>query len=209
MQKIFPVTILLLISVGELAAQRSYWVSEFKTDLFSDAVGFSVAPEMRFDGDGSRREQLCEIGLEYELPGSIDLGIGYRIGREWDSHDEAQAFDRFSVDLKYGDSLGLLGYSFRLKYTNGDDPDDDQVRQYLRYRIKLDSKRDFYGITPYLGYELYQNLDDGCHERNALFGGLEWDFAHGNEISLEYKQVEKLHSKKDYDVITIAYQFKF
>lgn len=190
-------------------AQRAYYEFETTTDLW-DAVTFSVAPSLRYDGDFHHTDALVDLGLNYERFDHFQLGFSYRRGREWDKDDAQYDYERFAWDIEYTSSLWeRIDAGLRIRYTTGYDPEDEITRNSLRYRLKLAPDKRFWGIKPYLGYELFQDADTGLHERNVLFAGLKYKLRKNLDLSLEYKQVDKLHSKRDFDAIIFSCGFDF
>ena len=198
----------LLILSFQLEAQRAYYEFGVSSEIW-DNLELSVEPEVRYDGDQNHTDSLVDLGLSYELLKHFEIGLSYRKGREWEDDDTEYDYDRWAYDLEFEDDLGPIEYSVRLRYTTGFDPEDEITRNFFRYRIKIEPDKSLLGVKPYVGYELYQNSDTGLHERNALMGGLKYKINKSMNLSLEYKQVDKLHSKKDYDVISLSFGYRF
>lgn len=209
-----PVSLILLFVSSifgfknQLVAQRAYYEVEMSTE-FWDSLSFSLKPELRYDGDLHQTDSLVDLSLGYDFLKYFTVGFTYRRGEEWDKHDIRYDYERFAYDLSFNDELGPIEYDVRVRYTHGDDPEDDLTRNFLRYRLKVATDKSYWGLKPYVGFEFYQDADTGDHERNVYFAGIKYKLRKSLKLNFEYKQVTKLQSTKDYDAIVVSLGYEF
>lgn len=199
---------LLIANLSVSATDRTYLSFGVSTEL-ADRWTFTLAPEWRSDPDNGENQYHADLSVQYELLENWDVEAGYRYGEIQFDDAESVRFERFNLDTQYALKFHDFRLQFRLRYTN-ENIESDVGKEYLRYRVKLAYDWDRLHLKPYLSYELYDSLEAEVeNNRNEYEGGVSWKIIKGHDLSLGYSWVDKLHSRKDYGIIKIAYDFSF
>lgn len=198
-----------LLAITSLSAgvDRTYLGLSITSEV-ADDWEVSLTPERRFDSENDIELYQTDLELTYKLKKNFEVGIGYRIGSV-DTGDEWKDFDRWNVDLKYKTRWKQLTTQLRLRYVRGQD-EDQNTKEFLRYRIKSSFDLKQLNLKPFLSYEYFDSLDkENSRDRHAYSGGVSYEPFKNHEFSIEYRWVDKLSSNNDYSVFLSSYSFKF
>jgi hypothetical protein len=210
-KRLISAFILVILSCSVPAKTKRFgtWIDAELTKKITKKIDFSLTPEVRLQDDFRVDEYMAEGRLSYEPLKFLSLAAGYRInnnlknsGNEWTS--------RFTIDAQTGKGIGRWNPSFRLRFTNYSDFDEttDEKINYLRYRIKVDYDIKNSKINPFIGYELFHNLNDKTINKSRFDLGFNWNFLKRNRISLYYRLQDYFTVKNSIHILGIGYQLK-
>ncbi|WP_321372475.1 DUF2490 domain-containing protein [uncultured Draconibacterium sp.] len=189
-------------------SQRTWFETEFTAEI-ADNLEFAVSPEIRFKEGFELKEYFLQAGIEYKFSKYFRLGAGYRFGYNINKDDEHESFGRFNIDAKTGFKWNRFNPKFRLRYTNADDfADDNETKNYLRYRLELEYSIKKLDLEPYILNEWYHELDAKEFNKSRIEVGLMYKLNKHHKIGAYYRVNKYLKSDKDdRSIIGVSYKF--
>ncbi len=201
-------TVLFLTASLPSFADRTYVEMGFEAEVFDD-LSFAVSPEWRNDPEKEEQQFHTDLSFGYEIFKNWEVTGTYRKGKVFYESDDSSEVERFAFSTSYTWKIDNFRIQTRLRHTNGTDDDGDE-KEYLRYRLKIDYEIDALDLRPFLAYEKYDSLEaDESRNPNVYSGGISWKINKQNQLRMEYRWVDKIHSRKDYGVYKLTYQFDF
>ncbi len=207
MKKLFLFSILTIVTAHAFS-QRTWFTAEFSTDIVKN-LELSVSPEVRFKEEFELKEYFIQPALEYKFNKYFRLGAGYRFGYNINGDDEHESFGRFHIDAKTGFKWKKFSPKFRLRYSNADDfTDDNDVANYLRYKLELEYNIKKFDLQPYILNEWYQDLKEKEFGKSRFEVGAMYKINKHHKIGAYYRTNNYLNSNKETrKIIGVSYKF--
>jgi Protein of unknown function (DUF2490) len=166
----------------------------------------SLTPELRFDYF-TLDKFLLETEVKYSPLKYMDVGAAYKLVLNRRNNDPLEVIHRFDVYLEGEYEIDRFTPSLRLRYSNYDE--DEGISNFLRYRVKVDYDIPKVKIDPYLGAELYHQLDDNTLYKIRYGIGADWRFAKKMSLGLAYKLDSYFDSGNVKHIVELGYTYKF
>ena len=181
-------------------------------------------PELRLRGDYQLDTYILEGGVSYKLHKYLTLAGYYRYENEYDYKNSTDEYkgqlvsNRIAIDVRSGFELKRFDFSFRLRYTNGNDFDQttDAKASFFRYRAKM--KYDINGskLVPFASVEVFHDLIVNQLDKTRYTFGLAYPINKHHEVSIYYRLQDYYEptnyigdKKPSLDIIGIGYNFDF
>lgn len=204
-KKIYLLALFVFLIVS-VKAQRTWFEFEV-SKKFTEKLEFSLAPEVRFKEEFELNQYFLEPGIEYEFSKYLSLGAKYRFGNNLKNNGDANWFGRYAFDIKTGYEWKRFETKLRLRYTNSDDFDDEQLK-YLRLRLKIDYSIKELNISPYAAYEIYRNLDSDEFSKARWETGLKYKINKHHKIGAYFRLNDYLGDEESVKIIGFSYELK-
>jgi long-subunit fatty acid transport protein len=166
----------------------------------------SLSPELRFDNSFSLDKYLLEGKASYKCFDNLSLGLGYRFYANKRETKSTEYDNRFLLSMKYTKSINRFDPSFKISYTN--DSDDDSDTNLLRYKGELQYNIRKCKLTPWIGAEAFQSIDDGDLSKMRYFLGMDYKISKKNSIEASYKFDYFINELKNKHIVSIGYNIK-
>ena len=153
-------------------------------------------PKNRFNG---------EFTLDYKFFGFLKVSLRERYQY---THQKRQMVPRAKYRYKSDKETLKPGYPIM------DEPNEkeEKTKQYLRSRLKLDFDKKGWAFTPFVSFEIYNNLDNELIlDKTRVMVGTEYKINQKNEMSVAYgfsNDVEE-NPYEGKHLLSIGYAFKF
>lgn len=202
---------LLLISLAISSLQandnRIYLGASFNTELF-DKVELQVTPEWRSDPSNDIDQYHLDLSLSYEPIRRLKFAAGFRRGKV-NAPEFSDTFDRHHFDARYTLKWERLSTQFRIRYTSGRNEEDNK-RDYLRYRLKVGYDLKDLDFRPYLAYEFYDNQRRNEGRDRQTYGiGFSYELLEKHEFSTEFRWVDRADTNRDHTISEFTYGYIF
>ncbi len=206
MYRMLLTTLFLTVNTAAFAT-RSYVEFGVSTELLED-LNFEISPEWRDDSEEDLTQLHTDLSLVYALTKRWNIATEYRTGTI-DLGEESVDIDRKLLETKYSWKFKNFGIQTRIRYTIGENEEGEE-KEYLRYRLKFNYDLDALNLKPFITFEKYDSLEADFEKNpNVYSAGLSWDITKSQQLSCEYRWVDKLHTRKDHVIVKLAYQFQF
>ncbi len=194
-------------NVGAKTEKFGTWIElEFRKD-FMKQFSFSVVPEFRFQDQFNLDEYMIQGKLEYEPFSFLSLAGTYRLGTEIKKNDNLN-YNRIAFDLQASHEIDRFEASFRARYTNTSDFQEDEQGKYIRPRFKLEYNIKGNKITPFASYELFHNLNDKELKKSRIDLGFTRKIGDLHRIGLYYRFNNYFTDKNSIHIAGIEYRLK-
>jgi hypothetical protein len=172
--------------------------------------------EMRLGDDGGNfYYEHSDLMFTYSgLAKWLDVGAGFRLVYEKDSHDEWQRENRPHLDVTLKWMLFDYAVSSRSKIEYRDFTVEDK-KDVWRYRNKFTAKMPFeltpLKLKPYTADEIFITLNDDNIDKNRLYFGVIMPLRKGVDLDIYYMwQASRSGSEwKDIEVLGTGLKFEF
>lgn len=173
-----------------------------------EQLDLSFSPEFRLDEDYALDEYHMNLQLEYKVFDMLSVGAKYGVIGNIKKNSDTEYLGRYSLNAVVDHKLGRFTPSFRLMYSNyADDEEDD--KQYLRYRAGVKYNIKSCKITPYALTELFHNVSNSeLHKMRYSFGA-SYKLMKNNSIKLGYKLDYFYQDNLNKHIVELSYKYKF
>lgn len=171
-------------------------------------VKLSFTPEVRFKNDFSIDKYQLEVAIDYQPIKLISLGGSYRFVINPRNTKDTEYLSRYAFDITFQKKLKRFNPSLRLQYTNDDD-DVEDASVFMRYKASLEYNIPKTKITPTLGIEAFQQLENGQMNKMRYSLGLDYKLSKHNYIGLGYKLDYYLKEYKNKHIVEVQYKYSF
>jgi hypothetical protein len=201
----------------------STWIElEFSKKIIKN-LKVEFNPELRLLGDFKIDSYILEGGLSYKLHKYLTLAGYYRYENEQNYREKREIYEwepsnRIAFDAKTGFELKRFDIQLRLRYTNGEDFEEetDDKASFFRYRAKIDYDIEGNKLVPFVSVEAFHDLIEKEFDKMRYTGGLSYPISKNHEVSLFYRLQDYIESK-DYvgdkkesmNILGIGYSLKF
>jgi len=206
------VILLILLSVlGFRGLGQQTWIDAEFSGKIIKRLELSFVPEARFENPFELKEYFVSTGLEYKLHDYLSLGGSYRIGEKIKNNGSSETVSRFAFDAKTQYEWKNLEAQFRARYANTDDFGDEESSaiQYFRYRLKLDYSLKKFGLSPYLSYEIFRDLEEKEFTKARYDAGVVYSISKSHKIGIYYRRSDYIDSEKFINILGVSYRYKF
>ncbi len=162
----------------------------------------NVEPELRLN-DGYEMF-LINGRLKHKTFNCIYWGATYRFAMDY----ESEIYHRYAFDVTYKDDFGRFTPSFKLRYNNYADENNDD-KGYLRYRAKVEYDINNCKLTPFLAIEAYHQVAESQLHKMRYATGVEFKLNKNSSISLDYKFDMFMKKYKNTNIFSLGYKYKF
>ncbi len=184
------------------------WI-EFEVEKeFLKRFAFSITPEFRFQDQFILDEYMLQGKLSYEPFSFLSLAGSYRLGTEVKRQEDLN-YSRIALDVQVSQDINRFEASFRTRYTNFRDSEEDEPGKYIRPRLKLEYDIKGNKITPYINYELFHNLSEKELHKYRIDAGVTRKIANLHRIGLYYRLHDYFTEKESIHILGIEYRLKF
>lgn len=181
-------------------------------------------PELRFRGDYQLDTYILEGGVSYKLHKYLTLAGYYRYENAYDYKKTTGIYksqlssNRIAFDAKSGFELKSFDFSFRLRYTNGNDFDQvtNHKASFFRYRAKIEYDIKGSKLVPFTSVEVFHDLIVKQLDKTRYTVGLAYPINKHHEVNLYYRLQDYYESmgdtgnkKSSLDIIGIGYNLDF
>jgi long-subunit fatty acid transport protein len=202
----------------------STWIElEFSKKIVKNLKA-EINPELRLFNGFEMDSYIFEGGLSYKAHKYLSLGSYYRYENEYKYKNSTGAYkgqeasNRWAFDAKSGFELSRFDFSFRIRYTNGDDYDEttNDHASYFRYRGKVGYNIKGCKIDPYVLTEIIHDLIYKEINRTRYTAGLTYPINKHHEVGMFYRLQDYYETKdkpgeqkQSMNIIGIGYSLRY
>jgi len=172
-------------------------------------VKINIAPQLRFDESFTLDKSLIEGELEYKVWNLFTLGAAYRFIANQRENKDTEYLSRYSYSASTKKDFGRFEGAFRLMYSNYADDDDDDVLDFLRYKLSLKYDIAKCKITPFVSTELFQALDGSSVYKMRYSVGADYKLFKKNYLGVNYKFDYYKSEYLNKHIVSVGYKIKF
>lgn len=172
-------------------------------------VKVSFVPEIRFNDDFSVDKYQMEGAIDYRAFKLVSFGGSYRFVVNLRDVKETEYLSRYALDVTFKKKFDRFKPSFRFQYTNDNDDDEDAASIFMRYKASLEYNIPKTKITPTVGVEAFQQLDDGQLYKMRYSLGFDYKLFKHNYIGLGYKLDFYMNEYKNKHIVEFQYVYSF
>jgi len=166
-----------------------------------------ISPELRLDENFALDKYQFEAELGYQLIKILSLEATYRfIGNLRDSKD-TEYLNRYAISATLKKEFNRFEPSIKINYT--DYTDDDDSKEFLRYKTSVKYNIPKCKITPSFGIEFFQQLNDGDLYKMRYSTGIVYKLCKKNYLGAYYKLDYYLTEAKNKHILGVNYKIKF
>ncbi|MGQ1785845.1 MULTISPECIES: DUF2490 domain-containing protein [unclassified Saccharicrinis] len=172
-------------------------------------VKFNIIPELRFDENFTLDKSLIEAELEYKAFKFLTLGAAYRYIANQRENKDTEYLSRFSYSATAEKDFNRFEGSFRLRYSNYADEEDDDALDFLRYKVGLKYNIPKCKLTPSASAELFQDLSGSSLYKMRYSVGADYKLFKKNYVGLSYKFDYYNNEYRNKHILSVGYKIKF
>ena len=147
-----------------------------------------------------------EVNLINQLE-ILALSGKYRFISDVKENSDNEYLNRFAFSATLKEKFNRLEPAFRIRYSNFSD-DEITDKNYLRYKASLEYDIAKTSLTPFVGAELFQQLNDNELYKMRYSAGVDYKLFKKNYISLSYKLDYYLNEYRNKHIFDLAYKIK-
>lgn len=207
--------VLLLLSNTKLDAQEIendfQYRSSFQLSLKpAKKLKLSFTPELRFNDEFSLSSYLIESELTYKPLKYLYLGGNYRFTINPRDSKETEYNHRFGLSATVKKKFDRFTPALRVFYTNyaDDDSEDNSDNNFMRYKLSLNYNIKKCKLTPTIGAELIQQLENNEIYKMRYSANLNYKLFKNNYLSLNYKLDYYIKEYRNKHIISLSYKLK-
>ncbi|MCL3779413.1 DUF2490 domain-containing protein [Prolixibacteraceae bacterium JC049] len=171
-------------------------------------VKLTITPEFRFDNELSLDKYLLEGELQYKASKLIYLGATYGLVSNLRNNKDTEYFGRYAFSATVKKEFGRFEPSLRLMYSNYADDDVDN-KNFLRYKAGLKYDIPKCKITPFVAFQLFQDLNEGGLHKTRYTLGADYKLFKKNYLGVSYKFDYYNNEYLNKHIISVGYKIKF
>ena len=179
---------------------------EFRKDFLKNFY-FSVIPELRFQDEFSLDEYMIQGKLAWSPVKFLTLAGTYRVGTEVKKRDNVN-YNRIALDAQASQKFNRFEASFRTRYTNYSDFEQDESSHNLRPRVKLEYNIKGNRITPFASYELFHDLTSGEFNKARADVGFTRNVARLHRVGLYYRLQDYFSDRQSIHIVGLEYRLR-
>ncbi|GAF01604.1 DUF2490 domain-containing protein [Saccharicrinis fermentans] len=172
-------------------------------------VKVNVSPQLRFDESFTLDKSLIEGELEYKVLDLLTLGAAYRFIANQREKKDTEYLSRYSYSATAEKDFNRFEGAFRLMYSNYADDDDDDVLDFLRYKLSIKYDIAKCKITPSVSTELFQELNGSSVYKMRYSVGADYKLFKGNYLGVDYKFDYYKSEYRNKHIVSVGYKIKF
>lgn len=172
-----------------------------------EKLKISLSPELRFDEGFELDKYVVEGELNYSPIKLISIEGSYRFIGKQRKKKGTEYLHRYAFGIAAKKSIKRFEPSVGLRYTNYVD-NGDENSSFLEYKGELGYNIKKLKLTPFMAFQLYQELVDNTLYKTRYSAGVDYSLSKRSSIQASYKFDYYMYEYKNKHIFKLGYKIK-